>query len=123
MALAWYESADRARPTTPPGAGTVSSDDEDDEIPTAGRFLLVKMDGEGQVHEFDAEASIGWIVSLVLWTDVFGRGERPRSGVLMYKNRTFKPCHFAEKVWQVVDGTGFDDPPPIFRWAFIGPEG
>ena len=114
-----FNEADEMFPGTPSN-GNVSSDDPDKHVAKSGKFKLATLSGEGAIYDFDELSSIGWIVSLVLSNDVFGRGDRPRDGHLVFARRVFKPRQFAEKVWQVVDGTGYDDPPPLFMWIFRG---
>ena len=118
-----YQAAEEICPGTPSAASDSSEDQGDWDVAHSGKFRLLKLDGEGHTYTFDGERSIGWIVSLVLTSDVFDRGERPRAGRLVYKDRTFSDRHFDWQIWQVVDGTGYDDPPPAFTWVFDGEMG
>ena len=118
-----YQAAEEICPGTPSAASDSSEDQGDSGVPKSGKFRLLKLDGEEHTYTFDGRQSIGWIVSLVLTSDVFDRGERPRAGRLVYKDRTFSERDFYRKIWRVVDGTGYDDPPPAFTWVFDGEMG
>ena len=114
MAAETWRDADDAYPGTPP-CGDISSDEE--YVPLPGNFHLTTLGGDRFRFPFDERTSIGWIVSLVLGErDVFGKGDRPREGQLVFGDRIFKPCEFAEKVWKSVDG--LDDKHRVFNWVF-----